>query len=569
MTSEGDEAPAAAGDGERPDSRGARAGALLALLAVLAVLWGPRLSGPADLHYDGATYYVLGSALAQGKGYRLLNEPGEIEALQYPPLFPAWIAAHMKLVGSGDPAVVAPLLRASQALLTLVLAWATWALARRSLPYWPALFAALLATLSFRAVYLSDLLFPEILFTLLSVLFFLAAGARSSWRRLAGPLAAAAFLTRTIGVTLLATWVAEALLARRWKAAVARALFALVPLVAWQAWGARVERSAEYQRPAYAYQRASYLYNNVSYGRNLFLVDPFAPERGSIGAGGLVRRWCENASHYPTFVGELTLAPLAEFAWPIARAAEALGFELDPKRGLLAWLACAGFAVLVGLAWFAARVAPGPPLYVLGSLFLIALTPWQQQFWRYLAPLTPFFALGLAFLLVRAARAAAARGIRGGGALVVLVAVGALLAQAKTTRSMFARSWAPFEWRSGQGTLLNGRAFYVEEEWHALEGAFDWLRANAEPGEVVASTVPQLAWIGTGLTSVWPPFDPDPVVALALLDTVPVRYLIVDELTFLDVTRRYTRQMVEANPESFELVHRASGSSSLSVWRRR
>ena len=83
----------------------------------------------------------------------------------------------------------------------------------------------MLATLSFRTVYLSDLLFPELLFTLLSVLFFLAAGAqRSGWRRLAGPLAAAAFLTRTIGVALLAVWVAEALFARRWKAVLARGL---------------------------------------------------------------------------------------------------------------------------------------------------------------------------------------------------------------------------------------------------------------------------------------------------------------------------------------------------------
>ena len=60
--------------------------------AVLLLIWLavsiPRLNGPIDLRWDASTYYVLGTALAEGKGYRLLNEPGEIEAVQYPPLSP-------------------------------------------------------------------------------------------------------------------------------------------------------------------------------------------------------------------------------------------------------------------------------------------------------------------------------------------------------------------------------------------------------------------------------------------------------------------------------------------------
>ncbi|MEQ1892630.1 MAG: hypothetical protein ABL998_08825 [Planctomycetota bacterium] len=555
---------------EEQASRRARVLAFVLLLAALASHWLPRLSGPIDLHYDGATYYVLAQALAEGKGYRLLNEPGEIEALQYPPLFPLWIAAHMRLAGSAEPASVAPLLRVSQALLSLALAGALFALARRFLPLWPALFAALLTTLSFRTVYLSDLLFPELLFTLLSVLFFLASSARrTGWHWLAGPLAAAAFLTRTIGVALLAAWVAEALFARRWRNACARALLALVPVAAWQGYGARVESSADYREPAYAYQRAPYLYNNVSYGRNLFLIDPFAPERGFIGLGGLAHRCADNARHLPTFIGELVLAPVAEFAWPLSLAAQALGVEFDPKALLLTLLACAGLVTLAGLAWFARSQERGPPLYVLLSLLAIVVTPWQHQFWRYLAPLTPFFALGFAYLLARAARAAEARGARALRVAVLLLALFALAAQVKTTRSMFARSWSEFEWHDEQGTALRGHAFYVEEEWRTLEQAFAWLRAHAAAGEVVASTVPQLAWLGTGLPSVWPPFDPDPAAALAALDTVPVRYVIVDQLSFLDVTQRYARALVEAQPESFELLYRASGESSLSIWRRR
>src|SRR4051812_5641154 len=54
-------------------------------LCILTVLsWFPRSKGPLDLRWDGGTYYILGTSIAQGKGYRLLNEPGEIRADQYP-----------------------------------------------------------------------------------------------------------------------------------------------------------------------------------------------------------------------------------------------------------------------------------------------------------------------------------------------------------------------------------------------------------------------------------------------------------------------------------------------------
>src|SRR5262249_27711096 len=67
-------------------------------LAVLVLLWAavslPRMHGPIDLRWDASAYYILGTSLAEGKGYRLLNEPGEIEAVQYPPLLPLIVAAH-------------------------------------------------------------------------------------------------------------------------------------------------------------------------------------------------------------------------------------------------------------------------------------------------------------------------------------------------------------------------------------------------------------------------------------------------------------------------------------------
>jgi len=78
----------------------------LMLFGIVIVCWLPRFSGPIDLRWDGAVYYILGTSLAEGKGYRLLNEPGEIEAVQYPPLLPLIVAAHQWVLGTNDPVLV-------------------------------------------------------------------------------------------------------------------------------------------------------------------------------------------------------------------------------------------------------------------------------------------------------------------------------------------------------------------------------------------------------------------------------------------------------------------------------
>src|SRR5262245_12064474 len=87
--------------------------AAAATLAIL--LWVPRLSGSTDQRCDAGVYYILGTPLITGHGYRLLNEPGCPEALQYPPLLPAIVALYERALGSTDPAVVGPWLRISYA----------------------------------------------------------------------------------------------------------------------------------------------------------------------------------------------------------------------------------------------------------------------------------------------------------------------------------------------------------------------------------------------------------------------------------------------------------------------
>ena len=94
---------------------------LLFVLLTLAVLtWLPRFQGPIDLRWDGGVYYILGTSIAEGKGYKLLNEPGEIDAVQYPPLLPLIIACHQLILGTDDPTIVGWWLRFSAFIVFLL-----------------------------------------------------------------------------------------------------------------------------------------------------------------------------------------------------------------------------------------------------------------------------------------------------------------------------------------------------------------------------------------------------------------------------------------------------------------
>ena len=48
--------------------------------------------------------------------------------------------------------------------------------------------------------------------------------------------------------------------------------------------------------------------------------------------------------------------------------------------------------------------------------------------------------------------------------------------------------------------------------------------------------------------------DADPEHARRLLEAVPVSYVIVDQLDFVDISRRYARPAVESDPAAWRLV---------------
>ncbi|NIO07747.1 MAG: hypothetical protein GTO40_06960 [Deltaproteobacteria bacterium] len=144
----------------------------LSVLILLSVgLWLPRLRGPLDLRWDGGVYYILGTSLAEGKGYRLLNEPGEIDAVQYPPLLPLIVAAHQRILGTSDLLVVGQWLRFFYFFLFAGFTVAAYSLVRPYLSRGSALLAACVGAFSLYTYIFSDMLYTELPFALATVMF--------------------------------------------------------------------------------------------------------------------------------------------------------------------------------------------------------------------------------------------------------------------------------------------------------------------------------------------------------------------------------------------------------------
>jgi len=542
-------------------------GWLLALVALAIVLWLPRLRGPLDLRYDAGVYYTLGTALARGEGYRLLNEPGALEAIQYPPLLPAVGALHERLLGTSDPAVVGIWLRRSFLVLSLGYVAAVFALSRRFLTPGLAFVAALITALHVQTLFLSDLFGAEIPFACAAVLFLLAAtadrpAAPPRSRRLlpvaAAVLALAAYGFRTAGIAILAAWAAESLLRGRWRSLAARAAIGLLAVGSWRAYTSGVKSSEGYIHPAYAYQRAHYQFYNVDYGDNLSYVDPFQPELGRATPVDLARRVGTNLRAFPAAVGEAVSAPEGWWWGEINRINELLPSPAVPQWLADVALVALSLPVAAGVGLLAAQGELLLVLYVLASAAIIVVTPWPGQFSRYLVPLTPV--LGLALVLCFAtvtARAAAghARRWTAAGALLGTVIALVLVQQVYTLVKAFTKHHAPAEYTDAAGRRHPYALFYYDDAWRQHDVSLDWLAAHGAPAAVVASSTPQWVYLRTGLRSVMPPYEPAAGMAQRLLDGVPVTYLLVDNLSFLDVGRRYTRPVLRAFPDRWRLVY--------------
>jgi hypothetical protein len=510
-------------------------GILLCILAAIA--WLPRASGPIDLRWDGGAYYSLGTSITQGQGYRLLSEPGSPNTILHPPLLPLFIAVHQLLLGTTDPLAVGRALRASICVLFALQALAIYVLMRGHIARSAAVLAVLFWIFHPGNTYFSDALYAESLFGISTILFFVL-HKRTGERKyflLAASCALLAFLARTTGILLFAAWAAERLVKRDFRQTAAVAAIALTAAGLWMGYIHQVESSAQYTRPAYAYQHADFLYFNISYAKQIFrLVDPFKPELGYLTPDAFATRIYSNAELIPAEVGQ------AVFSWTGGQGISLLVAALV-LGGLLLQLACKRYII---------------SFYIGLNLIAMCMTPFAKIFVRYLLPLSPLFLLlffeAIAWLNSQSHRYRT--GFLRQAATLSTIAILAVMGAEEFTeeRDLYRFHHNKVDYLHDR-QRVSYNLFYYSSGDREFEQGLDWLQARARRGDIVAASDPQWVYLRTGLKSVLPPLEVNSLTAEHLIDSVPVRYLFVDEYY-----GRYTSSLVKNNPDLWRCTWRGA-----------
>jgi hypothetical protein len=515
--------------------------AAVVVIAVAVALWLPRKPGPIDLRWDAGVYYILGTSLAGGHGYRLLNEPGQIRAVQYPPLLPAIVAIHERLLGTADPTTVGIQLRRTAFVVFIVFAVVLLWFFRSHLPMPEALLGAVVSLLALHVWFLSDVLFPELWFGTATLLFLILVRKEGAAQVGAYAFALASYALRTVGVAAFVVWVADSVIKRRFREAAVRAMFALAPVAAWQGYVAMVEHSDAYRHPAYEYQRAPYLFYNVSYARNLALSDPFDPARGGVSP---VRRVVRGALELPASLGEILTIPRF---YPDTALHAVFGGAAAARRMVAAGVF--GGLWIVGLVLVGGGVAlqllrgdwPAP-LYLLAYLGALSVTPFLAQYLRYLAPVAALPVLS-AFVLLR---------MRGTRAAVTALAT-TLIFQLAVVTYVYAHYYEPVAYRDACGASVAYKLFFYGPSDRGFDEAVDYLHSHARASDIVAAGTPHWVYLRTGLRAVMPPFERDPSKTQQLLEGVPVDYLFVGRDVI--ASERFTEPAVRMFPERWEQAY--------------
>jgi hypothetical protein len=425
--------------------------------------------------------------------------------------------------------------------------------------------AALLAIVHSHTIFLSDFFAADVPYAFVSTLFFAVGGGAAG-----GLLALAAYGLRSAGIALLGAWVAESLIRRRMREGAARGAVAAAAMLTWQGYTAHVKTAPAFAHPAYAYQRADYQFYNVGYAENMWYVDPFRPELGRVAVRGLLARIATNLRGMPMTLGEGVSVHRGWWRGEVDKLNGRLSGVQVPTWVANAAMLALCLPVVAGLVLLARRGAVLLVLYTAGSLLLIALTPWPVQFVRYLVPLTPFLTLAVVIVLAASARRARATGASGWRALqLALIGTVAIIGaqQILTLYRSVSKYRDPAVYTDRAGVRHDYRLFFYDRPWRLHDDGLDWLARQAKPGEIIATSTPHWAYLRTGLRSVMPPYEADATRAAALLDAVPVTYLVVDQLSFLDVGRRYTIPAIRRTPDRWRLIY-AKSDSGPRIYRR-
>lgn len=427
--------------------------ALPYVLAAIATIAGLLVLQPyaVGVYHDDGAYAILARSIAEGRGFRFLQLPGDPAAIHYPPAYPLTLAMLWRVAPS-FPSNVTTLL-AANALFLGVVALGVHRLCVRTLGWSEpqAAVASLVSTLSYPLLLLTGILLSESMFIaglmlLLPVGDRLLGGMRGrSWLLSFGVACGALALVRTHGLALVAAVVLLLMWRRRWRDAGWCVAGVMIPLLPWQIWQAAHDGDLPAALSGSYGSYASWFFEGVT------------------SAGFFSRTLGSNAREIWSTLADRFSPADASIVKHFAAAAALL-------------------AIIYG-GWSASRRAPVMAWCALIYMAIVMIWPYSP--WRFVFAIWPLVIVFLGESARVAWSKARARQPIGVLTLAALGVIGVGIVT-RETRAAIGRSWWVPARVAAQQTVPG----------------MMWVVRNTSETSVVASEVPELVYLYTGRRSV-------------------------------------------------------------------
>ncbi len=451
-----------------------------------------RLDRIVGLFVDDAWYVLLAKSLATGQGYQLINSPSPGILPVYPPAYPFLLSLVYRLSPNFPGNVM--LLKSVSTVAMFVVGWASYKHFRRD-RQWPhllslisALTVALMPSLVFMATSsaMSECVF--MVFQLLAMLAIESSSRSDNIKSgignaaLGGALAATAFLTRSIGLAVIAAGFIYLLKDRKWKSAAVFSLMVMIVAGPWTLYSRTHQPTAE-QRT----EQGGMIVQD--YATQFWQQRAGETSSGNISLGSLPDRMWTNAMKIAGNNLATVFTPTF-YRSPKLSGEEALekGMSTRPFSYLLSLLLLLGFGLALNRGMKMAEL--------LTAFTLLITCAWPWDTFRFLLPLMPF----LLFYLLESFR-----GIRE-------------FAQQKFQSKTTTPAWRSLTIAAGlilalfvfdHVVYLSKRSDLSAAEylpWRAIfdenEEALKWMREKTNKDAVIASLNPALVHLYTGRKTV-------------------------------------------------------------------
>jgi hypothetical protein len=453
----------------------------LLVLIVALPIYVLRLDRVVGMVIDDAWYVMLAKALAEGRGYWLVNAPLDGILPGYPPGFPALLSLVFYLRPEFPDNVW--LLKSVSIAAMLGVAWLSYFYLHR-LRQQPRHLAALasvgIATTPALVFLATSTAMSESIFTLaqLGVVVVGHRASDASPRRgtrlalLAGLLGAATVLVRSVGIGVVAAVFLYLLKERKWKQLSAFTIVVAICVGPWLMYTRAYAPTVEHQQ----IHRGSLVYG---YSDQFWMRFAGSASSGHVTVADLPDRVATNvvdvfARSFVGIFGPILLRDADESGEEVVFLGRQVGWTFIGFGGLPQTIAVScvlgaiilwGFVRTVRERWTVAE------FLVPISLAITLLWP----FWsfRFVLPLTPFLYL---YFVKGLAQPAAAR-------IALLVVISLNLYDHAGYIARLRSDPAGVDWI---------------ERFQELDTTLDWMKAHLEPGAVVASTNPAIVYLRTG-----------------------------------------------------------------------